>query len=82
MFSALAICLFFGDKLTYLNDRHAELVKECLRLGKRITMTDRLCWAHIGIPKEYWGDWAPDQEAMALNRERINERLEQMKRKN
>ena len=63
---------FFADKLFYLNDRHIELVKECLIRGFNIKFTGALWYEYGRIPDKYWNSWTPDQEAMALNRERIN----------
>lgn len=69
---------FFADKLAYLNDRHVDIVKECLERGFKINMTGALKYEYSDIPSEYWNDWTPTQEAMELNRQRINERLEVM----
>lgn len=41
---------FFADKLTYLNDRHIELVDECLKRGFKITLTGSLIIKYIKIP--------------------------------
>lgn len=72
---------FFADKLIYLNNRHIDLVKECLKRNINITFTEKLSSKYLfNIPNKYWNDWIPTQEAMDLNRQRINERLEDMKK--
>lgn len=65
---------FFYDRLAYLARRHAELVREMQRRGYKPAFTEPLTAAHPDIPPELWGDWAPTEEALALNRQRIRER--------
>lgn len=70
---------FFADKLFYLTYRHIDIVKECLKRGFKLTYTKVLWYKYENIPEKYCNDWTPDQEAQRLNRERINERLENMR---
>lgn len=72
---------FFADKLTYLNDRHVEIVKECIKRGFKINLTGALKYEYQNIPDHYWNDWTPTEEAQELNRQRINERLKAMREK-
>lgn len=70
---------FFADKLIYLNGRHINIVRECLKRGFKISITESLRVKYHYLPNKYWNDWTPDHEAQDLNRKRINERLETMK---
>jgi deoxyribonuclease (pyrimidine dimer) len=65
---------FFYTRLGYLVTRHAQLVAEMLRRGYRPTFTGSLKDAHPDIPEDFWGDWEPTGEALAINRERILQR--------
>lgn len=64
---------FFYNKLGYLVKRYGEIVQECKRRGRVVRFAS--------LPVEYvqdnswYGQWEPDAEALALNRARINERL-------
>ena len=62
---------FFIDKGMFLERRHAELTAECLKRGYRLTLLDRFT-----MP-QYWGyrDYVPTANALALNRQRIFERM-------
>lgn len=77
---------FFYPRLGWLAARYDEIVAECRRRGRRVTYPnifgsdipaewDRW-WRPI--PAEWWGWWRPDEEALALNRTRIAERLSKM----
>lgn len=66
--------VFFYTRLAYLARRHAELVREMQRRGYKPSFTDRLEASHSDLPPELWGDWAPTEEALAINRQRIAER--------
>lgn len=65
---------FFYSRLGYLAQRQGALVAEMQRRGyaPNFTQTDQLL---DGFPPEWCGDWQPDAQAMALNRERIAARL-------
>jgi deoxyribonuclease (pyrimidine dimer) len=70
---------FFYDKLGYLAERHRELTQEMLSRGYNPTFTGCLWqeWSNE-IPVCYWKDYVPTEEAIAINLERINERLSKM----
>lgn len=68
---------FFVDKGAYLLRRQRELVAEMQRRGMNPQFTDPDALV-AGLPAEYMGDWEPDGAAMALSRERIDERLQHM----
>lgn len=67
-------CRFFYARCAWLADRYNELVKEMFRRGYRPQFL-ALAPAAAHIPPEWWGSWEPDEAAMAINRERIAERL-------
>jgi len=64
---------FFYDKMLFLQRRFEDLVNEMLSRGYKPTYKD----SSIFIPenKAFYNDYVPTEEAMRLNRERINERL-------
>jgi len=65
---------FFYDKLQWLRYRHEQLVNECKIRGRIVNfpVVPKYIW---DIPNEWWQDWEPTPEAMELNRQRIQERL-------
>lgn len=67
---------FFYDKLQYLWNRYHALHEECKRRGFNVTYYGE-AWA--GVPQELMNDWVPTEEARALIRARIQERLNAMK---
>lgn len=69
-------CIFFYDKLSFLAKRHQALVAEMLSRGYKPTMTECLKeqWQDK-IPKGYWKDYVPTEDAKRLNQERIDKRL-------
>lgn len=66
---------FFYPRLGYLADRHLALVDEMRDRGYKPMFTDDLAEVHKSIPREWWNDWTPDADAIAINRARIAERL-------
>lgn len=66
---------FFYSRLAYLADRQAALVAEMLRRGYKPAFTDCLRSVNADIPREWWGEWVPDADALAVNRARIAERI-------
>lgn len=68
--------LFFYDKLSFLADRHAQLVQEMLSRGYKPSFTGNLReqWQE-SIPASYWRPYSPTEDAIAINMERINKRL-------
>jgi hypothetical protein len=69
---------FFYDKLGWLVQRYEALVEEMRVRGYNPTPipSNQLV---DGISEHYRGMWTPTAEAVKLNRQRINERLEGMK---
>lgn len=66
-------CTFFYDKGGYLAKRHAELRAEMERRGYAVNYElDLSSW-----PQSAMNDWTPTPEALAINRQRIAERLGQ-----
>lgn len=73
---------FFYDKLDYLAKRHKTLVDEMLERGYKPNYTGSLkeLWKDK-IPEQMWNDYEPTSNAIAINQERINQRLATMKGK-
>jgi len=65
-------CLFFHDKGLWLEQRHRQLIEEMHRRGYTVNLPplDLSHW-----PEWARGDWQPDKAAVAINRQRIAERL-------
>ena len=66
--------LFFYTRLGYLARRHADLVNEMKQRGFKPSFSGVQREDFPLIPDEYWGDWAPTDEALRMNRRRIEER--------
>lgn len=66
--------LFFYTRLKYLAHRQQQLIDEMLKRGYQPNFTESLFKVHADIPQRMWGDWEPDEEALAINRQRILER--------
>lgn len=67
--------LFFYTRLEYLARRHRQLVEEMKRRGYKPSFEGVRREQFPDIPESCWNDWAPTEEALALNRQRISERL-------
>ena len=67
---------FFYDKLLYLKNRYEELYKECLRRNFNVTYYGE---AWNVIPAHLMNDYTPTQRDEQIIRERINEKLLNMK---
>ena len=65
---------FFYDKLKFLSGRHEELVQEMLLRGYKPTFQEVLANQWQSIPKGYWKDYVPTEEALKINRQRILDR--------
>ena len=65
---------FFYPRLGYLARRQEALIAEMLRRGYAPSFTDP-AGLLTDIPVEWHGDWTPSEQALALNRGRIAERL-------
>jgi len=67
---------FFYDKLLYLSNRQTELVDEMIRRGYNPTHRESLVSQFEQyIPASCWNDWTPTKDAMAENRQRIQDRM-------
>jgi len=64
---------FFYDKFLFLHKRHMELTKELLQRGYNLSYTDSNIFATVG--KEWYNDYIPTEEEMAVNRQRSQDRL-------
>lgn len=72
---------FFYDKLQWLFNRQVFLVKEMIRRGFNPIHRNPLTLVNSTMGRmspDWFKNWEPDEEAMTLNRQRINERLEAM----
>lgn len=70
--------LFFYTRLGYLAKRHGQLVEEMKRRGYKPTFPGIDPSHYPEMPSDYWQDWQPTPEAVALNRQRIQERTTAM----
>ena len=66
---------FFVDKLGYLVKRQKALIAEMQARGYQPNHTDPDSLL-ANIPVSYHGDWEPTDEALAISRARIQERLD------
>lgn len=60
---------FFYNKLGYIKKRWDQIVERRRRENKLVNYPDLPL---DGIPKEWFGEWEPDEEAIKLNRKRID----------
>lgn len=67
---------FFLDKGIWLERRHRELTEECLRRGYNLSNREPFAMPNIFGRKDY----VPTERALTINRERIAERLEKMRK--
>lgn len=65
---------FFYPRLQFLSDRQRHIVASMIARGYGPKFCEPLCYAFDDIPSEWWGDYEPTAEAIALNRARIKER--------
>lgn len=63
---------FFTDKLTYLYCRYQQLCDECRKRGFNIQDIWPL---DLAMNELYWNEYLPDEEAIAINRQRIHENM-------
>lgn len=69
--------LHFCNKLQYITERYQQLIQEMLDRGYKpnpINIKDLL----DGIDPKMYNQYVPTDEAIKINRQRINERLKQM----
>lgn len=71
---------FFFNKLKFITDRYYTLCSEAKQRGYKVNPIERQSLVS-GIDAWWFGDYVPTQEALNINRERINERLKEMKGK-
>ncbi len=65
---------FFYDKLGFIRDRYQQLIDEMRRRGYTVNYPQ----LPDGLPKNLFGPYAPTEEAIRINRQRIDESLERM----
>jgi deoxyribonuclease (pyrimidine dimer) len=68
---------FFYTRLGFLLERQAELIIEMTRRKIKVRFDDLKGLAE-GIPEHLFGNYEPTPEALALNRQRLAERLAEM----
>jgi deoxyribonuclease (pyrimidine dimer) len=64
---------FFYSRLRYLAKRFDELLAEMKSRGYKANIPRQ--WGQGPSHSMWWNDWQPDDIAMAINRQRIQERL-------
>ena len=62
---------FFYNKCRFLHTRYMRITEECRRRGRIVNYS---LPPSSGIDDEWWGNYEPTPEALALNRQRIKER--------
>lgn len=65
---------FFYTRLAYCLDRFQALRREMQRRGY---VPGYVQPPEVHLPREWWGEWSPDEEAVAINRARIQQRLQE-----
>lgn len=70
-------CRWFYPRLNFLRIRQELLIAEMLWRGYRPAHTD-VEELVAGIDDHWFGDWTPDETAVAVSRARLQERLVQM----
>lgn len=66
---------FFYDKLGFITERYYTLNQEAVKRNFNVNPIKKEQLVS-GIQEWWFGDYQPTQEAMEINRKRINERLE------
>lgn len=66
---------FFYPRLQYLADRQADIVREMKERGITVNFEAPTRAQYDDIQDEWFGDWTPDADAIAINIARINERM-------
>lgn len=68
---------FHYNKLKYLAERQAKLVAEMQKRGYHPQHTECLSkqWGNLIVDKRFWNDYSPTQEAININKARIEQRL-------
>lgn len=69
-------CRFFYGRLGYLDNRHQDLALELSERGVNVQYTDGFRETFQDkIPADWWNDYDPPHEAVAINRQRIDDRM-------
>jgi deoxyribonuclease (pyrimidine dimer) len=71
---------FFYTRLGFLLERQADLIVEMLNRKMKVNHAD-VAGLAAGIPEHLLGNYEPTPEALAINRERIAQRLAEMENK-
>ena len=71
---------FFYTRLAWVERRVADLALEMNRRKMKVRL-EMLKGISDGLPAHLFEDWEPDEEALAINRERLAERLAEMEQK-
>lgn len=66
---------FFYDKLGFITQRYYDLNQEAIKRNFNVNPIDKEQLVS-GIQEWWFGEYQPTQEAMEINRKRINERLQ------
>lgn len=66
---------FFYNKLEFLHKRQVELIAECLKRGFKIS--DTTVQDISDIPAEWRNDYIPNNRALRLSQERLDEKIAQ-----
>lgn len=68
---------FFYDKLGFITERYYALNQEAIKRNFKVNPIDKSQLVD-GIQQWWFGEYKPTQEAIAINKERISERLKSM----
>ena len=72
-------CKFFYDKLAFLFIRYGQIVVEMRKRNYTVNYWfTRLYTDNNSIPKQWWNDYVPPPHSIALSRQRIQQRLQEM----
>lgn len=71
---------FFYGRLKFIADRQISLIEEMLARKMRPSYGEFETIIR-GIPKEWFGDWKPDEKALEISRKRIAERIKEQAKK-
>lgn len=67
--------LFFYDKLAYIEKRYLQLKDEVLLRGFNVTLKDNIIEFRKLIDERFYRDFSPDVSDMAINIERLIEKI-------
>lgn len=69
---------FFYDKLLFLYNRQHDITNEMLKRNFKPQFNADTLIVWKNTKEKLWGDWHPSEVDMAINRERISQRLSKM----